>query len=178
MCAHLAKRGSRYFLRRKILLDLLPYYSGKEIMRSLGTSDRRDDERFVRIIDVELDRETSQNINMHLALLIKLLNYAERPDLIKTNEVSCLTLKASGSENARKSFDLPALKSIFSCAIDTAGRRAKGGGDDVFYWLPLLALFTGARLGKALPVAPRRCKSSTVSRRRRRTGPKDLGSRR
>ncbi|HJV82417.1 DUF6538 domain-containing protein [Noviherbaspirillum sp.] len=39
MCTHLAKRGSRYYFRRKIPLDLLPHYKGREVMRSLGTSD-------------------------------------------------------------------------------------------------------------------------------------------
>lgn len=301
MCTHLAKRGSRYYFRRKIPLDVLPHYKGKEVMRSLGTSDRREAERLARIIGVELDREfdrlrakhsprnnglpnirhsaldtpstfaanavppepglicaevlsqylsqqkgiqngfldfptneqdsgasevriggraqqaqpratttsngktsfgvlinkwalgvqpeqntisrtrmharrfeemagihtveevtrqhairfieqlqqagqTPQNVNMHLASLIKLLNYAVRLDLINTNEASGLTVKAPSSEKARRSFDLPALKSIFSSPIYTVGHRPKGGGGDASYWLPLLALFTGARL--------------------------------
>ena len=57
MCTHLAKRGSRYYFRRKIPLDVLPHYKGKEVMRSLGTSDRREAERLARIIGVEHDRE-------------------------------------------------------------------------------------------------------------------------
>ncbi|MDB5823789.1 MAG: hypothetical protein JWR21_2493 [Herminiimonas sp.] len=301
MCTHLAKRGTRYYFRRKIPRDLLQFYKGREVMRSLGTSDRRDAERLARIVGVELDREferlranhspnsirfqdaqhsasatssadadsdcssarglhcegatqrhfspqegignrlpeflsnegsigiagawtvghaqqgqsnakvslkvktsfdvliekwalgvqpeqntisrtrmhvrrfeemagvhtveevtrqhaiwfiehlrqagqTPQNINMHLASLIKLLNYAVRLDLMKTNEASGLTVKAPSSEKARRSFDLPALKCIFSSPVYTAGHQSKGGGGDASYWLPLLALFTGARL--------------------------------
>jgi len=98
--------------------------------------------------------QTPQNINMHLASLIKLLNYAVRLDLIKTNEASGLTVKAPSSEKARRSFDLPALKSIFSSPVYTAGHQPKGGGGDASYWIPLLALFTGARLEELCQLHP------------------------
>lgn len=58
MCTHLAKRGNRYYFRRKIPLELLPTYGGrKEIMRSLGTSDRKEAEKLARIEGVKLDTE-------------------------------------------------------------------------------------------------------------------------
>ena len=98
--------------------------------------------------------QTPQNINMHLASLIKLLNYAVRLDLIKANAASGLTVKAPSSEKARRSFDLPALKSIFNNPVYTAGHRPKGGGGDASYWLPLLALFTGARLEELCQLHP------------------------
>lgn len=277
MCTHLAKRGSRYYFRRKIPLDLLAHYSGREVMRALGTSDKREAERLARILGVDLDREferlrenhssdgielsttpqstestlpklttsdassqphlyadvfarqaqqrqpktlitnkgktsfnvlidkwalgvqpeqntikrtqmharrfaemagvhaveevtrqhairfierlqqmgqTPQNINMHLASLIKLLNYAVRLDLIKMNEASGLTVKSSSGEKARRSFDLLALQSIFSSPVYTEGYRPKGGGGDASYWVPLLALFTGARLEELCQLRP------------------------
>lgn len=98
--------------------------------------------------------QTPQNINMHLASLIKLLNYAVRLDLIKANVASGLTVKVPSSEKARRSFDLPALKSIFSSPVYTAGHQPKGGGGDASYWLPLLALFTGARLEELCQLHP------------------------
>ncbi|GIZ51735.1 hypothetical protein NCCP691_17490 [Noviherbaspirillum aridicola] len=98
--------------------------------------------------------QTPQNINMHLASLIKLLNYAVRLDLIKTNEASGLTVKAPTGEKARRSFDLPALRGIFSSPVYTAGHRPKGGGGDASYWIPLLALFTGARLEELCQLHP------------------------
>jgi len=297
MCTHLAKRGSRYYFRRKIPLDVLSHYKGREVMRSLRTSDRREAERQARAIGVELDREfeqlraklspggkelptnqpfnretfpaetarngtlvqphlsplegstkgvqaflmcaemavvieagterqaqqgqpkaatgkttfdvligkwasgvqpeqntisrtrmharrfeemtgvhtveevrrhhairfverlqqaeqTPQNINMHLASLMKLLNYAVRLDLIRANEASGLTVKVPNGEKARRSFDSSALKSIFSSPIYTAGHQPKGGGGDASYWLPLLALFTGARLEELCQLHP------------------------
>jgi hypothetical protein len=86
--------------------------------------------------------QTPQNINMHLA------------SLIKTNEASGLAVKVPNGEKARRSFDLPALKGIFSSPVYTAGHRPKGGGGDASYWVPLLALFTGARLEGAYTQRP------------------------
>ncbi|KAG0163222.1 hypothetical protein DFQ30_000515, partial [Apophysomyces sp. BC1015] len=61
MCTHLSKRGSVYYFRRKIPLDLIARYNGKkEIMRSLRTSDRRDAERMAREVGVQIDREFAQ----------------------------------------------------------------------------------------------------------------------
>lgn len=55
---YLFKRGSRYYLRRKIPVDLQQHYQDrKEIVRALGTSDRREAERLVREQSVLLDRE-------------------------------------------------------------------------------------------------------------------------
>jgi len=41
MCTHLQRRGSRYFIRRIIPLDLREHYGKREITKALGTSDRR-----------------------------------------------------------------------------------------------------------------------------------------
>lgn len=60
MCTHLTKRSgsSNYYFRRKIPLDLLPHYGGKkEVMRSLGTTDKREAERLAREAGVQLDDE-------------------------------------------------------------------------------------------------------------------------
>lgn len=43
-------------------------------------------------------------------------------------------------------FDLPALKAIFSGPVYSEGTRPVCGAGDAAYWLPLLGLFTGARL--------------------------------
>jgi hypothetical protein len=39
MCTHLFKRGSRYYLRRRIPTDLIGHYKRKEIQQALGTGD-------------------------------------------------------------------------------------------------------------------------------------------
>ena len=61
MCTHLSKRGSVYYFRRKIPLDLIAYYDGKkEVMQSLRTSDKREAEKLAREEGVRLDREFAQ----------------------------------------------------------------------------------------------------------------------
>ena len=45
-------------------------------------------------------------------------------------------------------FGLEELGTIFSTPVFTTGERPTGGRGDAAYWLPLLALFTGARLGE------------------------------
>ncbi len=45
-------------------------------------------------------------------------------------------------------FEPEELKAIFGTPVFTAGERPIGGRGDAAYWLPLLALFTGARLGE------------------------------
>ncbi|WP_407669213.1 DUF6538 domain-containing protein [Paraburkholderia phytofirmans] len=39
-CTHLIKRGSRYYLRRRVPSDLIPVLGKSEITKALGTSDR------------------------------------------------------------------------------------------------------------------------------------------
>ena len=126
-----------------------------EEMASVHTIEEVTRQHAIRFIEqLQQAGQTPQNINMHLASLIKLLNYAVRLDLIKSNEASGLTVKAPSSEKARRSFDLPALKSIASSPVYTAGHQPKGGGGDASYWLPLLALFTGARLEELCQLHP------------------------
>ncbi|WP_454752127.1 DUF6538 domain-containing protein [Cupriavidus necator] len=55
---HLLRRGARYYIRRRVPADLQKHFGGKnEIVRALGTSDRREAERLVREQSVLLDRE-------------------------------------------------------------------------------------------------------------------------
>jgi integrase len=45
-------------------------------------------------------------------------------------------------------FELADLQVIFSSPVFTQGERPKGGQGEAAFWFPLLALFTGARLGE------------------------------
>jgi len=48
----------------------------------------------------------------------------------------------------RELFDAADLTAIFSSGVYQHGERPEGGGGEAAFWLPLLALFTGARLGE------------------------------
>lgn len=55
MCTHLSRRGARYYIRRVVPTDLIAHLGRREIVRSLGTSDRREGERLCRLEAVKLD---------------------------------------------------------------------------------------------------------------------------
>jgi integrase len=54
--------------------------------------------------------------------------------------------KAKVEKKARVPFDREDLKLIFKATVFTKGERLGGGAGEAAYWLPLIALFTGARM--------------------------------
>jgi hypothetical protein len=57
VCTPLTKRGSRYSIRRKIPIELQSHYGRSEIVKALGTSDKREAEQLFRIAGAKLDQE-------------------------------------------------------------------------------------------------------------------------
>lgn len=57
MCTHLAKRGSRYYFRRRIPLALIAHFQRTEIVKALGTSNRSEAERLARLEGCRWDNE-------------------------------------------------------------------------------------------------------------------------
>lgn len=53
-----------------------------------------------------------------------------------------------GETKARKPFAVEELNAIFSSPIYSEGHRPRGGGGEAAYWLPLIGLYTGARLNE------------------------------
>jgi integrase len=87
------------------------------------------------------------NINVMLTLLGVILNFATKNNLIPINPASAIRVQDRRLAKAKRVFfDEAALKAIFSSPIYTEGARPIAGGGDAAYWLPLLALYTGARL--------------------------------
>jgi integrase len=58
-----------------------------------------------------------------------------------------LSVDDRGAEG-RDIFEAADLKAIFSTAVYANGSRPRGGGGEAAFWLPLIALFTGARQGE------------------------------
>ncbi|RTL71603.1 MAG: site-specific integrase [Hyphomicrobiales bacterium] len=48
----------------------------------------------------------------------------------------------------REHWSIEDLRTLFNSAIFTQGKRPRGGAGEAAFWLPLMALFTGARLGE------------------------------
>jgi integrase len=68
---------------------------------------------------------------------------------IETNPVRDVKVRGRvGEVKVRKPFSPEDLKAIFSSSVFTQGARPVGGAGEAAYWLPLLGLFTGARLNE------------------------------
>lgn len=58
----------------------------------------------------------------------------------------------------RDTWEISDLRTLFMSPVYTQGLRPAGGRGEAAYWLPLLALFTGARLGELAPLIVRNIK--------------------
>ncbi|MBA3678497.1 MAG: site-specific integrase, partial [Sphingosinicella sp.] len=86
-------------------------------------------------------------IKMKLSRLRTVLQWAADNDYAESNVAAGITIKdTDAAKNKRKEFDLGSLNSIFGSPVFSEGARPAGGKGEAAYWLPLLALFTGARL--------------------------------
>jgi len=98
--------------------------------------------------------QTPVNTDKQLTMLSTMLQYACDQGWIETNPVRGVRVGGrSNAKAARLPFDLPALKLIFDSTIYTAGDRPGAAAGEAAYWLPLLALYTGARLEELAQLA-------------------------
>jgi len=99
--------------------------------------------------------QTPVNTDKQLTILSTLLNYATVQGHLPSNPAKGVKVgERRNAKAARIPFDLPALKLIFGSAIYTSGERPGAGGGEASYWLPLLALYTGARVEELAQLAP------------------------
>jgi integrase len=91
---------------------------------------------------------TGKNTNYMLQQLKGILSYAVGQAWITINPADGVKATVSDEESAdaRIAFPETVLSSIFSTAIYTDNLRPIQGAGDAAYWLPLLGLFTGARI--------------------------------
>ena len=68
---------------------------------------------------------------------------------IETNPVRDVKVRGHvGEAKVRKPFSVEDLQALFSSPVFTQGARPLGGAGEAAYWLPLVGLFTGARLNE------------------------------
>jgi len=90
---------------------------------------------------------TAANANAKLSCLRTLLGYAVENDLLEANPADRVSVHDKDKDRRkRKEFELPALHALFSSPVYAANERPTMGRGEAAYWLPLLALYTGARL--------------------------------
>ncbi len=91
--------------------------------------------------------QTLGNIKVKLSRLRTLLQWAADNDYAVTNAAAGIkVIDKNAAKNKRTEFSLEALKAIFGSPVYATGARPTQGRGEAAYWLPLLALFTGARL--------------------------------
>lgn len=89
--------------------------------------------------------QSPENIKVKLSRLRTLLSWAVQNDYAASNAAENVKVKTSGKK-ARVHFDLPALRRIFGSPVFKDGDRPVRGRKEASYWMPLIALFSGARM--------------------------------
>ena len=106
--------------------------------------------------------QTPVNTDKQLTILSTLLSFAVNQAIISSNPAKGVKVgERRNAKAVRLPFDLPALRLIFSSPIYTEGSRPEGGAGEAAYWLPLLALYTGARLEELAQLHPADIQSAT-----------------
>jgi integrase len=90
-------------------------------------------------------RRSQINVRNQLAYLRTLLDWAAQNDVIETNPAKEVRIKVTERGEKRKDFDIDDLAALIAGPVHAIGQRPKGCGGEAAYWLPLLALFMGAR---------------------------------
>ncbi|WP_312813121.1 DUF6538 domain-containing protein [Brevundimonas sp.] len=95
-------------------------------------------------------------IDSRLNHLRSLFRFAVENDIISTDPAANVKAPpAKRAKEARLPYSEEALRSVFNSPIYSKGERPNRGAGEVAYWLPLLALYTGARLGELGQLRPR-----------------------
>ena len=94
-------------------------------------------------------------INKWLTCLQGVLNWARKNGVIPdetpwADPVAGMRLKEPRSQ--RRPWEPEELSVLFSSPVYVHGERPKGGKGEAAYWLPLLALYSGARLNELAPM--------------------------
>ena len=85
------------------------------------------------------------NVRDRLAYLRTLLEWAAQEDIVPVNVARDVKMAVTERGEKRKDFSTDDLKALFAGPVHAKGERPKGGYGEAVYWLPLLALFMGAR---------------------------------
>ncbi|WP_230976835.1 DUF4160 domain-containing protein [Pseudothauera rhizosphaerae] len=90
--------------------------------------------------------QSATTANHKVGILRTIFRTAVDYELISTNPAEQVRTPVQGAAKTRLAFTADELNRVFRSDTYTAGKRPRGGGREAAFWLPLLALFTGARL--------------------------------
>jgi integrase len=101
------------------------------------------------------DGQSPANIKTRLSRLSTVLGWAAENGHLAANPAKGITIKVpKKSKNKRQPFDTDDLNAIFAGPVHGGGQRPLRGRGEASYWLPLLALFSGARLEEIAQLRP------------------------
>ncbi len=90
--------------------------------------------------------QSPANINVMIPMLGTVFNYAVANDLMAINPAAKIRVADNRrAKDKRRAFEAEEITAIFESPVFKLGYRPAAGGGEAAYWLPLLALYTGAR---------------------------------
>ena len=92
-------------------------------------------------------------INKHLSAISAILSWAEKNGYFESstqwnNPVAGLSITKRGVKTTRLPMDIDDVNLLLNSKVYSEKFRSKSGSGEAAFWLPLLALFTGGRLGE------------------------------
>src|SRR5262245_57930227 len=95
-------------------------------------------------------RITSSSVNKQFGGLQAIVNWARETGMIPDHvwRDPCARMRLEEDDPEGGPFEPHELRTLFASPVFTAGERPEGARGDVAFWLPLLALFTGARMSE------------------------------
>ncbi len=101
------------------------------------------------------DGQSAANIKTRLSRLSTVLGWAAENGHLHANPAKGITIKVpKKSKDKRQPFAPEDLNAIFAGPVHADGERPLRGRGEASYWLPLLALFSGARLEEMAQLRP------------------------
>lgn len=101
------------------------------------------------------DGQSPANIKTRLSRLNTVLGWAAENGHLAANPAKGITIKVpKKSKDKRQPFGADDLNAIFAGPVHADRERPLGGRGEAAYWLPLLALFSGARLEEIAQLRP------------------------
>lgn len=87
-----------------------------------------------------------RTVEKDISFIKAALQFAADSDKLAANPAAGVKVAQAKASSLPRHLDHDDLKTIFGSPIYTAGKRPLGGAGDAAAWLPIMALYTGARL--------------------------------
>lgn len=121
--------------------------------KAVGTVTRADVLAYKAALIAE--NQSPANIKTRLGRLNTVLGWAAQNGHLPANPAQGITIKVPRkAKDKRQPFGVDDLNAIFAGPVHADGERPIRGRGEAAYWLPLLALFTGARLEEMAQLRP------------------------